>query len=136
GSYATQKELRLFSLTVLSAFAPLVLLRTEARRFAFVYTACVIGLVMASVAAVETAQHGLSARATIFNTNPILLARASGFAGLVLCLLYWQGRLNARAFAPAVLLALFGLVASGTKAPLLSLFLAVLVATPLAMING
>lgn len=133
GSYATQKELRLFSLTALSAFAPLVLLRTETRRLAFVYTACLIGLVMAGVAAVETAQHGLSARATIFNTNPILLARASGFAGLVLCLLYWQGRLKAWAFTPAVLLALFGLVASGTKAPLLGVFLAALVTASLIM---
>lgn len=136
GSYPTQKELRLFSITALSAFAPLILLRTEARRRTFAYTVCLLGLVMAGLAVVEAARHGFFVRATIFNANPILLARASGFASLVLCLLYWQGRLSVWLFAPTVLIALFGLLASGTKAPLLALLLTVFAITPLALANG
>jgi O-antigen ligase len=136
GSYATQKELRLFSITALSAFAPLILLRTDTRRQTFAYTVCLLGLVMAGLAVFEAARHGLSPRATVFNANPILLARASGFAGLVLCLLYWQGRLNTWLFAPPALIALVGLLASGTKAPLLGLLLTAFAFAPLALVNG
>lgn len=135
-SYATQKELRLFSITALSAFAPLVLLRSDARRRAFAYTVCLLGLVMAGMAAFETAMQGLAPRATVFNANPILLARASGFAALVLCLLYWQRRFNVWLFAPAVLIALVGLLASGTKAPLLGLLLTAFAFAPLVLLSG
>ncbi len=136
GSYPVQKELRLFSLTALSAFAALILLRTEARRRTFTYTICLLGLVMAGLAAIEAARHGLSARTLIFNANPILLGRTSGFTGLVLCLLYWRGLLSAWLFVPAMLVALVGLVASGTKAPLLALLLTVLVIAHIAVVNG
>src|SRR3546814_2138639 len=84
GAYATQKELRLFSLTALSAFAPLLLLRDDAQRRVFVYAVSLLALVMAALAAIEAARFGLSARNSVFNTNPILLARASGFAGILL----------------------------------------------------
>lgn len=136
GSYATQKELRLFSITALSAFAPLILLRTDIRRQTFAYTVCLLGLVMAGIAASEAARHGLSLRTTVFNANPILLARASGFAALMLCLLYWQGRLNTLLFAPAALIALVGLLASGTKAPLLGLLATLFAIALLALVNG
>jgi O-antigen ligase len=91
---------------------------------------------MAGLAVFEAARHGLSPRATVFNANPILLARASGFAGLVLCLLYWQGRLNTWLFAPPALIALVGLLASGTKAPLLGLLLTAFAFAPLSLVNG
>jgi O-antigen ligase len=136
GAYATQKELRLFSLTALSAFAPLLLLREDAQRRVFVYAVSLLALVMAALAAIEAARFGLSARNSVFNTNPILLARASGFAGLLLCLLYWQGRLSLWIFAPAAAVALLGLLVSGTKAPLLGLLLTGFAMVPLALMDG
>jgi O-antigen ligase len=91
---------------------------------------------MAGVAVIEASWHGPSPRATVFNANPILLARVSGFAILVLCLLYWQGRLRVWLFAPAAGMASIGLLASGTKAPLLGLLLTVFAITPFFLMQS
>ncbi|MGF1630729.1 MAG: O-antigen ligase family protein [Kiloniellaceae bacterium] len=121
GAYPAQKELRLFSLTALSAIAPIVLLQEEDERRVFLHAIAALGIVMAICAAIEVAGSGKLTRIGVFNTNPILLARASGFAALMLCLLYWSGRARVWIFVPAVAVAMFGLFVSGSRGPLLAL---------------
>lgn len=124
GAYPEQKELRLYSLTALSAMAPLFLLRTGEDRLLFLYAIGFLGVAMSAAAAVEAIAAGGFSRANAFNTNPILLARASGFAALLLCTLYWLGLIRWWLLLPVAALALFGLLASGTRAPLLALVVA------------
>src|SRR3546814_6360131 len=88
GGYAAQKELRLFSLTTLSAAALLLLLREDSARQDFLYAIGVLGAAMTIAVAIEVAASDIAYRLGAFNTNPILLARATGFALLLLCLLY------------------------------------------------
>lgn len=132
-AYPAQKELRLFSLTALSAFAPLLLLQEEDARRTFVYTVAIVGVVMALGAAVEMARLGIPSRLGGFNTNPILLARAGGFAALVLCLLYWRGRIEWWLFLPAAAVALLGVVASGSRGPLAAFLVTLVAAVPLCL---
>ena len=131
-AYDVQKELRLFSLTALAAFAPFLLLGGEEERRVFLSGALLLGLVMAAMAAVELAVSGSSLRLGVFNTNPILLARASGFAAVVLALLYWQRRIGALVFLPLAGLAVVALLASGSRGPLVALLATLAVALPLA----
>lgn len=121
GGYPAQKELRLFSLTALAALAPLVLLQDDDERQLFLYTVGVLGAAMAIFAVVEVAAGGRFSRISAFNTNPILLARASGFTALLLCTLFWLGRIRLWIFLPAVAVALLGLLASGSRGPLAAL---------------
>src|SRR3546814_15656118 len=76
GGYAAQKELRLFSLTTLSAAAPLLLLREDSARQDFLYAIGVLGAAMTIAVAIEVAASDIAYRLGAFNTNPILLARA------------------------------------------------------------
>lgn len=135
-SYPVQKELRLYSLTALAAFAPLLLLREESDRRAFVYTVAGLGAVMAFFAVVEVARHGVHFRVSVFNANPILLARVSGFAALVLCLLYWRMKVATWLFLPVLAIALSGLIVSGTRGPLVAFAATVLVAIPLCLAHA
>jgi hypothetical protein len=89
-AYAEQKELRLFSLTALSAFAPLLLLRHRDQCRAFVYTICLLGLVMAGIAAIEMVGEGfLSALLSLMPIQFFWLAPA---ASLVSCFACFTGR--------------------------------------------
>lgn len=136
GSYATQKELRLFSLTAVAAFAPLLLLRDSDQRRLFVVATAVLGLVMAVVALAASVEAGTYKRTGIFNASPIHLARGSGFACLMLCLLFWQRRLRLPVFAPALVIALSGLVLSGTRGPLVALLAIGIVTAALCLAGG
>jgi len=136
GSYATQKELRLFSLTAVAAFAPLLLLRGADQRRLFVVATAVLGLLMAVIALANSAQAGAYQRAGIFNTTPLHLARGGGFACLILCLLFWQRRLPVLFFAPALAVALAGLLLSGTRGPLVALLASGVVMAALCLAGG
>ncbi|MEQ8356442.1 MAG: O-antigen ligase family protein [Kiloniellaceae bacterium] len=128
--YAAQKEMRFFSLTALSGFAPLFLLQEKDAQRVFYWVVGLLGLVMAAGAAIEVVVSGALRRPEIFNTNPILLARASGFAVLLFCLLYWQNRIKTWSFVPAVALAAVGLLVSGSRGPLAALVVAGGIAIP------
>jgi O-antigen ligase len=132
-SYPVQKELRLYSLTALSAAAPLLLLRRERERRHFVYLVAVLGAVMGILALAVLVVSGLQPRLSAFNTNPILLARASGFTVLVLCLLYWLGRIRLQIFAPASASLLCVVLLSGTRGPLIALLATVCLTLPFAV---
>src|SRR3546814_13909297 len=54
------------------------------------------------------------------NTNPILLARATGFALLLLCLLYWMERIRLWVFLAAGAVVCFGLLESASRGPLVA----------------
>ncbi len=82
GSYAAQKSLRLFSLTALAAFAPLLLLRDDRDRLFFAAAVAALGVIMAAFAVAGMGSSGTGPRASAFNVNPILVGRASGFAAL------------------------------------------------------
>lgn len=125
-AYPTQKELRLFSLTALAAFAPLVLLQEDEERLAFLYLAAIIGAIMAVAATVEVVGSANFSRVGVFNTNPILLGRASGFCAVLLCVLYWLGYIRLWVFVPAAVVVLFGVIVSGSRGPLLA-FIVVIV---------
>ncbi|MPZ12731.1 MAG: hypothetical protein GEU89_21405, partial [Kiloniellaceae bacterium] len=99
--YPAQKELRLFSLTALAAFAPLALLQDDDERQVFVYAVGLLGVAMVVSAALAIATSGEFNRVGAFYSNPILLARASGFTVLLVCLLYWLGRIRIWLFLPA-----------------------------------
>jgi O-antigen ligase len=132
-SYPVQKELRLFSLTALSAFAPFLLLQNKDERLTFVGVLALIGMVMAVLAAIDISIWGLSRRLGVFNTSVILLGRAAGFAALILFLLYWQRLINLWVFLPLVGLALLALLASGSRGPLLALLATVSVTLVLSL---
>lgn len=132
GTYAVQKELRLYSLTALSAAAPLLLLRQKEQRRAFVLTALLLGLGMAAVAAVE-AIAGNSVRLRVFNTNPILLARLGGFAVLLLTVLCLRRRLGVWLYLPLAGMAVLALFASGSRGPLVALIGTLAVVLPLCL---
>ncbi|GAB4393803.1 MAG: hypothetical protein Tsb0032_14570 [Kiloniellaceae bacterium] len=131
-AYDVQKELRLFSLTALAAFAPFLLLEGERERRLFFYGVALLGLVMAALAVIELATTGSVLRLSVFNTNPILLARASCFAALVLCLLFWQRRIGALVFLPLAAMAVVASLASGSRGPLVALVATLAVVLPLA----
>lgn len=131
-AYPVQKELRLYSLTALSAFAPFLLLRGEEERRIFLFAAVLLGLAMAALAALELAMNGTSLRLSVFNTNPILLGRASGFAFLVLCLLLWQRRIPGWLFLALGGMAGLALLASGSRGPLVAVLGTLAVALPLS----
>ncbi len=130
--YEVQKELRFFSLTAVSAFAPFLLLVDEEDRKVFLFGVVLVGLVMSALATIELAMNGTSLRLGVFNTNPILLARASGFAVLILSLLYWQRRIGALIFMPLAGMAVLALLASGSRGPLVALLATLVVVLPLA----
>lgn len=133
-SYPAQKELRLFSLTALAGFAPLLLLRGAGERKAFLWTVGLLGAAMAVSAVVEIGRVGDFNRITAFGTNPILLGRATGFSALLLCLLYWQGHIRFWLFAAAIAVVGVALVASGSRGPLAALLVtAALLGTLCAM---
>lgn len=121
GAYAAQKELRLFSLTALAAAAPLLLLQRHDERRVFLFAIGVLGAAMAVAATLEIAVAGKLTRVSAFNTNPILLARASGFTTLLLCMLYWLGRIRLWLFLPAAAVGCFAVLISGSRGPLLAL---------------
>src|SRR3546814_176857 len=120
GGYAAQKELRLFSLTTLSAAAPLLLLREDSARQDFLYAIGVLGAAMTIAVAIEVAASDIAYRLGAFNTNPILLARATGFALLLLCLLYWMERIRLWVFLAAGAVVCFGLLVSASRGPLVA----------------
>lgn len=133
GTYPVQKELRLFSLTALSAFAPLLLLQERDERAVFVYAITLLGAVMAAAALFQLVGSASHMRTGVFNTNPILLARASGFALLVLCLLYWQGRIGRWIFTPAAIAVLLGLLVSSSRGPLVAVLVTTVTMVPLSI---
>ncbi|HMA15453.1 MAG TPA: hypothetical protein VKP12_11740, partial [Kiloniellaceae bacterium] len=112
-SYPAQKELRLFSLTALAGFAPLLLLRGADERTGFLWAVGLLSAAMAVAAIFEISTGGSLKRISAFGTNPILLGRASGFAALLLCLLYWQRHIRFWLFATALAVVGFALLASG-----------------------
>ncbi len=134
--YAGQKQMRLFTLTAVAAFAPLVLLRETEARNAFFWVVGLLGMIMAAIAAYEVIANGFSFRAQVFNTNPILLARASGFATLILCLAFWHGQISLLTFATAATVTVLGLLVSGTRGPLLALVVALACALPLCVMTS
>lgn len=120
-TYAAQKELRLFSLSALAAFGPLVLLQGEDERRVFVYGVALLGVIMAALAVMEIMIGGETGRPGVFNTNPILLGRASGFAVIVLFLVYWQRQINLAIFLVLVGITFLALLASESRGPLVAL---------------
>lgn len=134
--YAGQKEIRLFTLTAVAAFAPLILLRDTVSRNTFFWVVGLLGMIMAAIAAYEVIASGFSFRAQVFNTNPILLARASGFATLILCLAFWHGRIKLVTFVTAMTVVVLGLLVSGTRGPLVALVVALASALPLCAMTS
>lgn len=132
-AYSVQKELRLYSLTALSAAAPLLLLQGKEERRAFILAAALLGLAMAAVAAIEIAGAGNTVRLRVFNTNPILLARLGGFVVLVLTLLCWQRGLGGWLLLPLTVMAMLALLASGSRGPLVALVATLAITLPLCI---
>lgn len=134
--YATQKSLRLFSLTALAAFAPLLLIRNDNDRIALVIAVVFLGSLMAALTLLDPGAYGVKARGTVWNVNPIVLARASGFAVLGLVLFYWHARLSLWQVLLPAAVAMSGLLLSGSRGPLVAVMLAVLASTLTLSIRG
>src|SRR3546814_3479963 len=75
---------------------------------------------MTIAVAIEVAASDIAYRLGAFNTNPILLARATGFALLLLCLLYWMERIRLWVFLAAGAVVCFGLLESASRGPLVA----------------
>ncbi|NIA70750.1 O-antigen ligase family protein [Pelagibius litoralis] len=118
--YPTQKTLRLFSLTALAVFASLVLIKTDREKLVFMVAVACLGTLMAAFALLDMAVYGVIYRASVWNVNPILVARASGFAVVCFLILYWYGRLSVWQVVIPIVIALLGLVLSGSRGPLVA----------------
>lgn len=66
---------------------------------------------------------------TVYNVNPIFLARASGLSILFLCLTYWHGKTRFMYFAVLMMPYSIGLLASATRGPVIALVIAIILST-------
>ena len=134
--YATQKSLRLFSLTALAAFAPLLLVRDDRDREAFMVSIVALGSLMALFTLFDLVIDGVPKRGSVWNVNPIVLARASGFAALGVLLFFWHGRLRVWQGLPLIAITVAGLVLSGSRGPVVALAAAALLSASILGVNS
>ncbi|HET9449813.1 MAG TPA: O-antigen ligase family protein [Aggregicoccus sp.] len=117
--YAAEKSKRLFSLTLLAAVAPALLLRGPEQLRRFLRSLAVLGALMGVDAAVILVTSPQMNRLQVFNSDTIALGRATGTTFLWICILWLERQLGTL----KGLLALVGLaglmLASGTRAALL-----------------
>lgn len=119
-AYATEKQMLLFSLTLLLAISPFLVLRYSAQRVAFLLTLTFTGLVwgIVTLASPETA-NGVQ---TVAEINTIGAARISGTGALILLVVGLTAsrklvRISALAVGSFLLLAI---IATGSRGPLLA----------------
>ncbi|MEU5825992.1 O-antigen ligase family protein [Micromonospora tulbaghiae] len=114
--YGQQKFFLLVTLTMAAALAVAVLRGPrDVEMFAVVFV--VSGLVLAVAALTGDSEGG---RASGFGSNPIWLARAVGAALVALTWLYLRRRLSAWPAALLAVILLLGLIATGSRGPLLA----------------
>lgn len=126
-SYAVEKASRFYTLTLLATVAPLYLIRTheELRRFlsGFIFLCTVVAAV---ALVVMVSQGGELERLMVLNATTIMTARAVGVVALVAALLWFEGRANRFVVGIALAILPTVLIATGSKGPLVS--------TPLALV--
>ncbi|MFC6591665.1 O-antigen ligase family protein [Deinococcus lacus] len=124
--YGTQKAISFFSLTLLGAVAPALLLRDAdgVRRFA--NSLLLIGLIVAASAANSLGSLGVYDRLTVFDANTIALARAVGAGLTALTALWLLRRFPAWAALPLMAAMAFIMIASGSRGPLAGVVFAAL----------
>jgi O-antigen ligase len=127
-AYASDKAVRLFTLTLLAGVAPALLLRTPAELRRFLRALAVLGAVMALDGGVTLLTAPELERLQVFHSDTIALGRAAGSAFVWVSILWLERQL--RTLTGVLLLVLLAgvMLASGTRASLLGGALALLVA--------
>ena len=124
--YASEKSLRLFTLTLLAAVAPALMLRGPEQLRRFLRALALLGALMGLDAAVVLATSPQMNRLQVFNADTIALGRATGTTFLWVCILWLERQLGTLK-GLAALVGLAGLMlASGTRAALLGAALTLL----------
>lgn len=118
-TYASDKALRLFTLTLLASVAPVLLLRTPAELRRFLRALAVLGALMALDGAVTLLTAPELERLQVFHSDTIALGRAAGSAFVWVSILWLERQV--RMLTGVVLLVLLAgvMLASGTRASLL-----------------
>lgn len=138
GPYSQQKIISLFTITFLAAVAPIILIRTASEARVLLGTLAVVGTAVAGVALLEASAIGVGfGRASAAGSNPILTSRTIGTAlicSLFFALRYRRGWLAAAAAAGSMLVT--AMLSTGSRGPVASLALTLLVAGPVAVRNS
>lgn len=131
-AYAFEKVSRFFTLTLIAAVAPFVLLRRPGAVHRFFNALCLISAVMGIDAALRLLQgSGDVTRLSAFGANPISFGREMGGVLLWCAALGVEGRLRADVAVAGVVAAGVLLVGSGSRGPLLAALGALAAAGPL-----
>ena len=123
GSVAAQEKVTfLFTLTLLSAFAPMVLVRTQEDLRKAMSGFAMVGILFTLQALVTLLTVGPDAegRLTVFGATTIALGRQATYLLLYCAVLLWDPRESSRApvALPLLLLAAFISISSGSRGPL------------------
>jgi O-antigen ligase len=132
--YATEKVSRLFTLTLLSALAPTLLIRTTdgVRRLLWSWVAVCSGIVLIAILSPQHVADYAGAARTAVGANTIALGRAAGLVIVVTVLGAMWRRLRPSVALPLIAVSIYALLQSGSRGPLLSVVAALLAVVTLA----
>ena len=119
GPYAHTKVLRFFTLTLLAAIAPLILVRNLKEAKHFVNAFLSLGILHSVEGVLTGAEHSEfgASRLEAFGANPIHLGRSSGMALLIVLILLSSRHLSRVVGLISVGMLIYALVASGSRGP-------------------
>ncbi len=126
--YAQEKTVRIFTLTLLSALAPLFLFRTTVELRRFMNALALFGMIFALDAGFRLLTTPELQRLTAFEANTIALGRAAGTFLLWATMRTFEGRVRPPVAAITIGLTSIVLLGSGSRGPLLATFAGLLVA--------
>jgi len=121
--YAREKVMRMYTVTLLAALAPMVLIRSLESLGKFLNALSIVGILMAFDALARLWTGEDISRLEAFGSNTIALGRAVGFSLMWVVLYFLFGR---RSFAGAsgtlllILMLIVALIGSGSRGPLVA----------------
>lgn len=121
--YAREKVMRMYTVTLLAALAPMFLIRCLESLGRFLNALGIIGILMAFDALVRLWTGEDISRLEAFGSNTIALGRAVGFSLMWVALHFLFGRASfPRAFGPLLLIPILivALIGSGSRGPLVA----------------
>ena len=119
--YATDKAQRFFTITLVSALAPLFLIRSRQSLRRFLNAVAVIGIILSVDAVVILVESGeLVRRLSGGGSNPIALGRAAGFSLIWMTILWIERREHAGVASGVAAVLTLALVSSGSRGPVLA----------------
>lgn len=117
--YARSKALFWFTLTFLSAIAPLFLLKKKSDLTIFIKSIIGIYIVVAASATITLITKSGINRLTAFGGNTIALGRANGILAVCIFIYMLQRKIKYKLAVPLLCLIMLMLISSGSKGPIL-----------------